>query len=256
MSEPDPSTIPKIFDAYADVYEEKFNRNPLGIYQRERVQAEIAPYLNPEKRVLDIGCGPGSDFPFYRSLNLTIDAIDISPRMVELAREKAQHLKLNARIFNSSLEDFQPDAVYDVILLNFGVINVFGELSPILQKLKFMLTENGILVVVSMPPFHLFTIAALLIKFRLRAAVQRVFHKKVTLKNGFTIFYYRRADFLPHFQLIKKIHLCPLLPNPDQYLRHGWMQKIAKLLMGLDRRIAVVLPDIIGGDHVCHVLKK
>jgi 2-polyprenyl-3-methyl-5-hydroxy-6-metoxy-1,4-benzoquinol methylase len=172
MSEPDPMTIPKTFDAYADVYEEKFNRNPLGIYQRGRVQAEIAPYLSPEKRVLDAGCGPGSDFVFYQSLNLTIDALDISPRMTELARGKAQRLKLNARAFNTSLEDFQADRLYDAILLNFGVINLFGNLSPILRKLKSMLTAEGILVVVSMPPFHLFSFAALLAKFAAVSFVQ------------------------------------------------------------------------------------
>jgi SAM-dependent methyltransferase len=256
MCEPDPTTIPKTFDAYAEVYEEKFNRNPLGIYQRERVQVEIAPYLTPGKRVLDAGCGPGSDFAFYQSRNLMIDAIDISPRMAELVREKARYLKIKTRIFNTSLEDFQPDTAYDVILLNFGVINVFGNLSPILRKLKSMLTAKGILVVVSMPPFHLFSIAELLGKLRFRAAAQRVFQKKALLKNGFTFFYYRKTDFLPHFQLLKKIHLCPLLPNPDQYQRHEWMQKITNLLMGIDRRIASVLPDIFGGDHVCYILNK
>jgi hypothetical protein len=107
-----------------------------------------------------------------------------------------------------------------------------------------------------MPPFHLFSIAGLLVKFRFRATVQRVFYKKALLKNGFSIFYYRKTDFLPHFQLIKKIHLCSLLPNPDLYQRHRWMQKITRLLTGIDRRIATVLPDVFGGDHVCYVLKK
>jgi hypothetical protein len=102
----------------------------------------------------------------------------------------------------------------------------------------------------------LFSFAALLAKFHFRAAGQRLFHKKALLKNGFTVFYYRKADFLPHFQLIKKIHLCPLLPNPDLYQRHVWLQKIAKLLMGIDRRIAALLPDILGGDHVCYIFKK
>lgn len=245
----------QIFDAYAEVYEEKFNRNPLGRYQREQVQAEIAPYLSHGKKVLDVGCGPGSDFAFYQSLRLSIDALDISPRMAELAREKAARLNLNARVFTSSLEEFQADCSYDLIILNFGVINVFEYLPPVLEKLRTLLAPDGILILVSMPPFHLFSILGLLVNFDIRTAAQRVFKKKAALPPGrLNVYYYRGADFARHFRVLKKIHLCPLLPSPDQYRRRESMRKIAGLLMGIDRRIAGALPDILGGDHVCYIL--
>ncbi|MEZ4765863.1 MAG: hypothetical protein R3C26_22575 [Calditrichia bacterium] len=58
----------KTFDSYATGYADKFNRNPIGIYQRERVQAELALYLQPGTAVLDVGCGPRFGFfAFYRS---------------------------------------------------------------------------------------------------------------------------------------------------------------------------------------------
>lgn len=244
------------FDSYAEVYEEHFNRNPLGRYQRERVHAEIAPYLRPGTRLLDAGCGPGSDFAFYRSLGLNIDALDSSSRMVELAREKATELKLEVRIFQVALEFYRPERPYDLILLNFGVINVFANLPEILQQVNTMLAPGGILALVSMPPFHLFTLLEWAGRLRLRSAARRLFLKKGILANGFHFFYYRKRDFTPYFRLLKKINLCPLLPNPEQYRRHAWARALSKLLMPLDRRIAAGAPDWLGGDHVCYLLAK
>ncbi len=244
------------FDNYAEVYEERFNRNPLGRYQRERVHAEIAPYLGPGTRLLDAGCGPGSDFDFYKSLGLKIDALDSSPRMAELAREKATLLKLEARIANVPLEFYRPDAPYDVILLNFGVINVFANLPEILQKLNSMLAPGGVLVLVSMPPFHFFTLLGWLGQFRLRTAARRFFLKKGILASGFRFFYYRKRDFREHFRLLKKISLCPLLPNPEQFRNYAWARAASKLLMPIDRRIAAGAPDWLGGDHVCYIFAK
>lgn len=244
------------FDSYAGVYEERFNRNPLGRYQRERVHAGSAPYLRPGKRILDAGCGPGSDFDFFKTLGLKIDALDSSPRMAELAREKAAGLALEARIANVPLEFYQPDAPYDIILLNFGVINVFANLPEILQKLNAMLAPEGILVLVSMSPFHFFTLSGWAGQFRLRTAARRLFLKKGVLANGFRFFYYRWRDFTGHFRLLRKINLCPLLPNPEQYQRHAWARVVSKLVLPLDRRIAAGAPDWLGGDHVCYILAK
>lgn len=244
------------FDSYAEVYEERFNRNPLGRYQRERVHAEITPYLRPGARLLDAGCGPGSDFDFYQSRGLKIDALDSSPRMVELAREKAAGLKLEARIFHVALEFYRPDTPYDLILLNFGVINVFANLPEILHKVNAMLAPGGVLALVSMPPFHFFTLLGWAGQLRLRTAARRLFLKKGILASGFRFFYYRKRDFREHFRLLKKINLCPLLPNPEQFRNYAWARSASKLLLPLDRRIAAGAPDWLGGDHVCYILAK
>ena len=132
-------SISNLFDSYAEAYNEKFNQNPLAKYQRERVHQEITPYLKAVRRILDVGCGPGSDFEFYKSFDLAVDAIDISPKMVELARGKANRVHLNVNIQVSSLEEVQFTRKYAVIILNFGVINSFPHLEPVLDKLKRLL---------------------------------------------------------------------------------------------------------------------
>ncbi len=278
----------QIFDRYACDYDAKFNQNPAGKYQRDRVQEEIAPFLlsagricdtgsaeslptsnlqpptsnlqpptsPPAARILDVGCGPGSDFVFYRQQNLAVDAIDISGEMCKLARQKAAQLKLKAVIKETDLRNFQASKKYDAIILNFGVANALANLPEMLQKLHGMLKEAGVLIIVVMPPFHLFSALEALIKGRLRAFWHRVFQHRATLNNGFEIRYFRQRDFTRDFRLIKRVHLAHLLPTPDQFQRFSLAKRLFKLLRPLDRAAAKLVPDWWGGDHVCYVLRK
>ena len=250
------TVVAKTFDSYATGYADKFNRNPLGIYQRERVQAELAPYLQPGTAVLDVGCGPGSDFGFYRSKNLMIDAMDISEKMVELARQNAAQLGLSATVSHCDLLDFWTGKTYDVIVLNFGVINAMADAGAALEKLQHLLKPDGVLAIVAMPPFHLFSALGDFLSLRLRTVYRRIILKKLNLANGMTVRYFAKNTFLRHFELIKKINLCAVLPTPDQYQQSVFARSIAKMLLPVDRAIAERIPDAFGGDHVCYLLRK
>lgn len=244
------------FDNYAVNYQDKFNLNPLGRYQRELVQGAVRPFLSGRRKLLDVGCGPGSDFEFYHSLNLSITAIDISPEMARLARDTARALGLDAEVATSALQDFHPPETYEVILLNFGVINAIADLDAALEKLHGLLADAGILIVVAMPPFHLFSFLGNLLRGRIAAAFRRVFQGKAVLSDGLEIFYYRQHQLERGFRLLERRHLCPLLPTPDQYVHSALARFITKLLLPLDRRIAHHLPDWSGGDHVCYIFEK
>lgn len=254
-AKPKQLTVEQTFDSYAEIYNEKFNQNPLAKYQRERVHKEILPYLKSAVKILDIGCGPGSDFDLYKSLNLEVDAIDISPKMVEIAREKSDRIQLKANIQASSLEEFRSTEKYAMIILNFGVINSIQHLEPALIRLKTLLEHSGILVIVSMPPFHFFSIKGLAVGFHFMTMVNRLLKRKAILKGGSTIYYYRKKDFMGHFDNVRKINLCALLPTPDQYYRWKWLRSYSKLMIHLDRKIAEIIPDIFGGDHICYIMQ-
>ena len=248
-------SISHTFNSYAETYDIKFNQNPLAKYQRERVHQELTPYLKSVKKILDVGCGPGSDFDFYKSFDLAVDAIDISRKMIELARAKSNQIHLKANIEVSSLEEFQSVEVYPVIILNFGVVNSFHPLEPALEKLKTLLDPRGILVIVSMPPFHFLSIKGLAIGLFFKRMLDRLFKGKAVLPHGFTIYYYRKKDFIRHFNIVRKINLCALLPTPDQYSRWKWLRFYSKIMSSFDRKVAAVLPDFFGGDHICYIMK-
>jgi len=245
----------RLFDTYADVYQEKFIENPVAIYQRKVVYELIQPFLINQGKILDIGCGPGSDFAFYKLHKLTVDAIDISERMVKLARQRSDKLNFPVNICHSSLQNFSSESTYDVIILNFGVINVFDNLEDILQKLALLLDKEGILIVVLMPPFHLFFIIEMILTLQFSSVFRRLFSGKSVLENGFEISYYRYKDLLPQFKLIKRCNIGALIPTPDQYSRLAVARGLTRILLRTDRWISTRMPEIFGGDHVCYILK-
>ena len=178
----------QIFDLYSKNYDEKFNSNPVAIYQRQSVHETLEPLLTNANSVLDVGCGPGSDFEYYKKFDAKITAIDISPKMVKLAQDKADSIQLHTEIYNSSLELFETEKTFDVILLNFGVINVFKKIEETLNKLASLSTPTGKIVIVSMPPFHMLSILEHVFRFQFKKLNHRLFTKKTTLENKFEFY--------------------------------------------------------------------
>jgi hypothetical protein len=135
------------------------------------------------------------------------------------------------------------------------VINSFPKLEPVLEKLKELLEPQGALIIVSMPPIHFFSIKGLALGFHFVAIMNRLFKRKAVLKNGFTIYYYCKKDFVQYFDIVRKINLCTFLPNPDQYYRWKWLRLYSKVMIPLDRKCAAIVPEFFGGDHICYVMK-
>lgn len=246
----------KIFDIYSEEYDSKFNKNPITIYQRGCVHEVLNPTLAGAKTLLDVGCGPGSDFEFYAKFNIKITAIDISSKMVQLAKDKANSILLDAEILKSSLELFETENKYDAIVLNFGVINVFNNLKEILEKLKTLLKPDGKLFIVSMPSFHLFSFLENIFRFQFKKIYRRLFLKKSILENGFEFFYYSKNNFNKKFKILSKYNFCSILPTPDQYSHYKILKLFYKILWKIDKQINNYLPAFMGGDHILFELKK
>jgi SAM-dependent methyltransferase len=245
----------RLFDTYAEDYQEKFNQHPVAIFQRKLVHEFIEPYIKEQGKVLDVGCGPGSDFAFYKAHQMDVDAIDISSRMVDLARQNSEKLNFRVNVFQSPIQNFSSESLYDVIMLNFGVLNVFGELDEVLKRLDSLLSRDGIIVMVVMPPLHFFSIFELITRLQFSSVYTRLFNRRAVLNNGFKISYYRQNDFNNHFKLIKKRNLATLLPTPDQYSRWAWARLFTRIVQKTDQWMSTRMPDLMGGDHVCYILK-
>ena len=244
----------EFFDTYAKDYQD-FLKNPLAEYQRSMIHELLRSFLNRNKKILDVGCGPGSDFDFYKSLSLEIDAIDISREMIQTARKHAQRLGLKARIARSSLLDFVPDTLYDVIILNFGVINVMDNIDESLKKIKSILKPDGYVIIVSMPIFHFFSFLQDAFKLRFKKLFFRLSRGQAELKNGFKIHYYNEKDFKSGFAVMHRENYCSLIATPEQYKNSALARLWTKMLISLDQKYSAKIPDRLGGDHICYVLK-
>ncbi|MBI3128937.1 MAG: tetratricopeptide repeat protein [Candidatus Tectomicrobia bacterium] len=90
--------VASLFDSYADRFEEHLigslrYRTPALL--REAV-GRVAKVEKASWRVLDMGCGTGLCGPLFRGLAARLDGVDLSPRMIEKAREKGVYDHLSA----------------------------------------------------------------------------------------------------------------------------------------------------------------
>jgi SAM-dependent methyltransferase len=77
------------FDGAAPHYDAEFGQNPIGLYFRHVVQERVRPLFPKGARVLELGCGTGEDALFLASLGVDVLGVDVSPVMIEKARQKA-----------------------------------------------------------------------------------------------------------------------------------------------------------------------
>lgn len=94
--------------------------------------------------VLDLGCGPGNNFPFLLSRKpKKIVAVDFSKKMLSIAKER---FRLDKRIsyILSTFQDFDTNLRFDFILANLSFVHIpKDELVGILKKIKELLKKDG-----------------------------------------------------------------------------------------------------------------
>ncbi|MGH1365892.1 MAG: class I SAM-dependent methyltransferase [Calditrichia bacterium] len=249
--------IEATFDVYATDYEQKFNLNRVGRYQRKRIHRVLANLLSPGSTLLDVGCGPGSDFGWYGSRGLLVTALDISNEMVKLAKEQSGKTGLDAEVHHLDFFQMPEDRLYDAILLNFGVINAMPDIVQIQKKLKRLLAPGGRVIIVTMPPLHLFSALGNVCRLRFSSLYGRLISKTLPVSGGMSVHYYSKNMLPAEFEVLQRVHLASVLPTPDQFANHEKLFiPFFPLLKRLDKYLAERLPEWVGGDHVCYVFAR
>ena len=126
MSEAAAGLAALAFDGVAPFYDAQFGRNPIGLYFRHVVQECLRPLFPRGARVLDLGCGTGDDALFLASLGAFVHGVDVSPAMIERARQKAasQEGAERVRFEVRAAEDVGlVEGLFDGAFSNFGALN-------------------------------------------------------------------------------------------------------------------------------------
>ncbi|MBW2038564.1 MAG: class I SAM-dependent methyltransferase [Deltaproteobacteria bacterium] len=136
-------SITKILNFGAGIYDRWAKHNLREIYKR---LTELADLKGNEK-VLDIGCGPGNlDLMIAEILDEGfIHGIDIAPKMIEIAREKAKErgYDIDYRVGNSTklpYESCEFDVVFTCLLYHHLS---HGEKDQTLKEIYRVLEPNG-----------------------------------------------------------------------------------------------------------------
>ncbi|MBW2454363.1 MAG: glycosyltransferase [Deltaproteobacteria bacterium] len=126
---------------YDQVADWRMKHITVGHYYSEQLQRLVASLVIPGSRVLDVGCGLGDMLAALRPAEGV--GIDVSPRMVELGRQR--HPELDLRVADVEHDEL-PAGPFDVIVIS-DVLGMLHDIQRALERLRPLLTERGRLVV-------------------------------------------------------------------------------------------------------------
>ena len=134
----------KFWDRMANSYSKKPISDEAS-YQRKLQVTQ--GYLRSDMNVLEFGCGTGSTALSHAPLVSHIQAIDISPRMIEIAREKAATQELtNVGFEVDTIEEFDTSAEsYDVVL-GLSFLHLLHNPDRAMRKVHKFLKPGGVFI--------------------------------------------------------------------------------------------------------------
>lgn len=138
--------VASLFDAFADSFDDKLV-GWLDYRAPQHVAAALVAAMGdgaaPAARGIDLGCGTGLLAPEVRKLAKRLDGIDLSPKMVEKARERRLYDEL---IVGEIVEALQRRKdCYDQIMAA-DVLSYFGDLRGLLDAARASLHDGGLFV--------------------------------------------------------------------------------------------------------------
>jgi ubiquinone/menaquinone biosynthesis C-methylase UbiE len=123
----------RAFDAVAETYDGSNRRNRILAAMRSRVIAAVRSAIPRGSRVLDLGCGPGTDDVELARIGYQVTAIDWSPAMIGAARRAVRDAGVDRQVNLLDLGIHQLDRLtsppFDGALSNFGALNCVPDLA-------------------------------------------------------------------------------------------------------------------------------
>lgn len=132
------------YEAFARRYAEIAPTKPHNAYLERPATLSLLPDVTG-RRVLDAGCGPGIYAADLIERGAEVVAFDVTPEMVELARER---LGRRATVLRANLEEplaFAADAEFDVVLCPLALGNV-EDWAPLFAEFHRVLKPGGLFI--------------------------------------------------------------------------------------------------------------
>lgn len=244
-------TPAQVFDGLAEKYDAQWTQARAGRLQREAFWNCAGAYLRNAARVVDIGCGTGEDAIRLASAGLQVTAVDISPRMVALARSRG----VNARVL--SFEDLASlGERFDVAMSNFGPLNCVADLAAVREPLARTVEHGGYAILCILSRFCLWETVWHLLHGDARRAVRR-WRGESPGPGGMRVFYPVVQDIrrclTPEFTLVEQFGIG--ISVPPSYVRHV-PEAALRLAARIDRILAPNRAFRILADHTLLILRR
>jgi len=126
----------------------RYAKQPVADEESYQRKLEVTrDYMRPDMDVLEFGCGTGStaiaQAPFVKHIRAT----DISPKMIEIAKQKAAAADIQSVTFEQvSVGELQvPDQSYDMVMAH-SILHLLEDKDQAIAKVHKMLKPDGIFV--------------------------------------------------------------------------------------------------------------
>lgn len=136
------------WDSAAARYDQNFSGTLIGQTRRLSVWRDLERVFHGGQRLLELNCGTGIDAIHLAARGIQVVACDISPRMIQIARQDAMASgcgeSLDFRVLpTEDLESLQPEAPFDGAFSNFSGLNCVEDLSAVSRNLGRLLKPGA-----------------------------------------------------------------------------------------------------------------
>ena len=135
-------------DKFWDKIAERYAKQPVADETSYQKKLEVTRgYLQADMELLEFGCGTGSTAIIHAPLVKHIQAIDVSAKMLQIARGKAKAGNINNITFDqATIENFNtPDQSLDVVL-GLSVLHLLEDKEKVLAKVRNILKPGGLFI--------------------------------------------------------------------------------------------------------------
>jgi len=177
------------WDNAAVKYDSNFSGTLIGQTRRLSVWRDLERVFHPGQRLLELNCGTGIDAIHLAARGIQVVACDISPRMIQIARQDAMTSgfegSLDFRVLpTEELEMLASEAPFDGAFSNFSGLNCVEDLSAVSRNLARLLKPGAPLLACVMGHFVPWEIAWFLAHGKPSRALARVRDNGTIVETG------------------------------------------------------------------------
>lgn len=260
-------TVGEIFDSASATYDRDEAGNFIRVMMRAVSLRVLKATFRPGQRILEIGCGTGTEAVELAKVGIMVVATDISHQMISRVKERARAHDLTGRIRVHQLAAHDIARVqtdyglngFDGVYSSFGALNCELDLGEFAASLAGLLKTRSRFVCSIINRLCWFDLVLNALLFKRNPRLDRY----PTLNVGDRLLatkFYSPAEFanmLRPFFIFERVRGLPAILPPPHFDRHVMIfRSTVRNLMPLEWRLGGVFPFNQFGDHFLATFRK
>ncbi|MEO8512935.1 MAG: methyltransferase domain-containing protein [Ignavibacteria bacterium] len=249
-------------DKIAEKYDDILSKNRFSEILRSVFHNILQKNIFPSDKILDLGCGTGEDAVFLAKKGITVTALDVSPKMIELAQSKAgtKDFNENLKFLCCDMESFINENMnkFDAIISNFNAINYVEDLNSFSAYASASLTKDGKLIFTVLNRLSISEVFYNFLRLNLKRSWNAIFNRKESLITDLDLYF--PGDFSRFFKdqfKIKRITGIGIFIPPHNLTgMYNKLRFAIPFLLWFENLFASVYPFYCFSDHYIIEMQK